>query len=120
MNRWPHVLTGGLLGPYEVHLLAALYASEMEIRGQSAEHRCRARQERSWPIAEALRDWLRHYVDRVSDASDLGKAIRYAIRHWSSLIAFLGDGRIEMELNTVERAIRHVHDKAFICRSRAR
>ena len=38
--------------------------------------------------------------------SDLAKAMRYAIRHWPGLIAFLDDGRIEMDTNTVERSIR--------------
>ena len=42
----------------------------------------------------------------VSGASDLAKAMRYAIRHWPGLIVFLDDGRIEMDTNMVERAIR--------------
>src|SRR4029077_15750934 len=37
---------------------------------------------------------------------DLAKAIRYALRHWPGLTVFLDDGRIEMDSNTVERAIR--------------
>ncbi len=32
--------------------------------------------------------------------------MRFAIRHWAGLIAFLDDGRIEMDSNVVERAIR--------------
>ena len=32
--------------------------------------------------------------------------MRYAIRHWPGLVAFLDDGRIEMDSNTVERTIR--------------
>jgi transposase len=86
--------------------VAALYAIEAEIRGQPAEHRRQIRQERSRPMVEALHDWLLDHVDRVSGASDLAKAIRYAIRHWPGLVAFLDDGRIEMDSNTVERAIR--------------
>ena len=46
------------------------------------------------------------HINRVSGASDLAKAMRYAIRHWPGLIAFLDDGRIEMDSNTVERTIR--------------
>jgi hypothetical protein len=42
----------------------------------------------------------------VSGASDLAKAIRYTLRHWPGLVSFLDDGRIEMDSNTVERAIR--------------
>lgn len=55
---------------------------------------------------EALHGWLQDHVARVSDASDLAKAMRYAIRHWPGLVAFLDDGRIEMDTNVVERAIR--------------
>ena len=36
----------------------------------------------------------------------MAKAIRYAIRHWPGLIVFLDDGRVEMDTNVVERAIR--------------
>ena len=38
--------------------------------------------------------------------SDLAGAIRYAIRHWPGLVVFLDDGRVEMDTNVVERAIR--------------
>jgi hypothetical protein len=101
-----HASTKSPLAAEVLTRVASLYAIEAEIRGQSAEHRRRIRQERSRPIVEALHDWLLDHVDRVSGASDLAKAIRYAIRHWPGLVAFLDDGRIEMDSNTVERAIR--------------
>ena len=44
----------------------------------------------------------------MSAASELAKAIRYAIRHWDGLTVFLDDGRVEMDTNVVERAIRPV------------
>ena len=84
----------------------ALYAVESEIRGHPAEHRRTIRQERSRPIVEALHVWLHDQVGRVSAASDLAKAMRYAIRHWPGLVVFLDDGRVEMDTNVVERAIR--------------
>ena len=83
-----------------------LYAIEAEIRGHSAEHRRTVRQERSRPIVEALHGWLQDQVKRVSGPSDLAKAMRYAIRHWPGLVVFLDDGRVEMDTNVVERAIR--------------
>ena len=83
-----------------------LYAIEAEIRGHPAEHRRQVRHDRSRPIVDALHVWLQHQGDRVSAASDLAKAIRYAIRHWDGLVAFLDDGRVEMDTNVVERAIR--------------
>jgi transposase len=83
-----------------------LYAIEAVIRFHPAEHRRRVRGERSRPIVDALHRWLHDHVDRVSATSDLAKAIRYAIRHWPGLVVFLDDGRVEMDTNVVERAIR--------------
>ena len=86
--------------------IRALYAIEAEIRGSPAEHRRQVRGERSRPIVEALHAWLHDHAGRVSAASDLARAIRYAIRHWPGLVVFLDDGRVEMDANVVERAIR--------------
>ena len=83
-----------------------LYAIETEIRGHPAEYRRQMRQERSRPIVEALHAWLQDHLGRVSAISDLAKAMRYTLRHWSGLVVFLDDGRVEMDTNVVERAIR--------------
>jgi transposase len=101
-----HASTKSPLAAEVLTRIAGLYAIEAEIRGQPAEYRQQVRQQRSRPIVEALHDWLHIHIDKVSGASDLAKAIRYAIRHWAGLTAFLDDGRIEMDSNTVERAIR--------------
>ena len=34
--------------------------------------------------------------------------MRYALHHWSGLLVFLDDGRVEMDTNVVERAIRPI------------
>ena len=86
--------------------IRALYAIEAEIRGHPAAHRRQVRQDRSRPIVDALHAWLQDHVGRVSAVSDLAGAIRYAIRHWPGLVVFLDDGRVEMDTNVVERAIR--------------
>ncbi|MGB7037246.1 MAG: IS66 family transposase, partial [Xanthobacteraceae bacterium] len=113
--RWAHMRRGcfqfyaSTKSPLAAEVLArvaSLYAIEAEIRGHSAEHRRQVRQERSRPSVDALHEWLFDHVERVSGASDLAKAMRYAIRHWPGLVAFLDDGRIEMDTNVVERAIR--------------
>ena len=54
----------------------------------------------------------RSTVERVSAASDLAKAMRYAMRHWPGLVVFLDDGRVEMDTNVVERAIRPIRSDA--------
>jgi hypothetical protein len=57
---------------------------------------------------EALHAWLTAQLARVSGKSGLAEAIRYALRHWPGLVLFLEDGRLELDTNTVERAIRPI------------
>jgi transposase len=83
-----------------------LYAVETAIRGRSADERRAVRQEKSAPILEALKPWLATRLELISQKSDLAKAIRYVLNHWDGLTRFLNDGRIELDTNTVERAIR--------------
>jgi transposase len=88
--------------------IAALYAIEGDIRGQSADDRRLARQQRSKPVVDAMHVWLTEQLNRVSGRSGLAQAIRYALNHWAGLTLFLQDGRLELDTNTVERAIRPV------------
>jgi hypothetical protein len=97
--------------------IGKLYEIEAEIRGHPAEHRRAVRQERSRPIVEALHAWLQEQLPRLSGSSPLAKAMRYALRHWSGLVLFLDDGRIEMDTNTVERAMRPVATLGPLCTS---
>ena len=86
--------------------IAALYRIEAEIRGRPAEERRAARQERSRPVIDALEPWLREKLGLVSRKSKLADAIRYALSRWAGLSLFLDDGRVEIDSNIVERAIR--------------
>ena len=88
--------------------IAALYEIEAEIRGQSAGDRQAVRQVRSKPLIEALKSWFEQRLAELSRKSTLAEAIRYALNHWSALIHFLDDGRIELDTNTVERSMRPI------------
>ena len=88
--------------------IAKLYEIEAGIRGQPPDVRQGVRQLRSRPLVEDLHLWLQDHVSRVPGWSDLAKAMRYALRHWEGLILYLDDGRLEMDTNVVERAIRPV------------
>ncbi|KPH75906.1 hypothetical protein AE618_23730 [Bosea vaviloviae] len=44
----------------------------------------------------------------VSQKSKLAEAIRYALSRWAGLSRFLDDGRVEIDSNVVERAIRPI------------
>jgi hypothetical protein len=103
-----HRATGSPLAQETLRRIGELYAVEAAIRGRPAEERRAARQERSKPLADALHAWLTAQLGRVSGKSALAEAIRYALRHWTGLVLFLEDGRIELDNNTVERAIRPI------------
>jgi transposase len=88
--------------------IGALYAIEADIRGCSAEERHRVRLSRSKPLADALKPWLELQLATVSGKSTIAEAIRYALTRWAGLTHFLDDGRIEIDSNAVERAIRPI------------
>ena len=75
-------------------------------RGSSADGRRSVRREKSRPIIAALEPWLREKLGLISQKTKLAEAIRYALSRWEGLTRFLDDGRIEIDTNTVERAIR--------------
>ena len=60
------------------------------------------------PFVEALHAWLTAQLAQVSGKSALAEAVRYALRHWAGLVLFLEDGRIELDTNVIERAIRPI------------
>ena len=64
------------------------------------------RQTRSRPLVEDLFVWFETQLTRLPRASPTAEAIRYALNHRDGLLRFLEDGRIELDTNTVERAIR--------------
>jgi transposase len=86
--------------------IGKLYEIEAEIRGLPANRRQEERQARSKPLAERFKPWLEDKLGRVSGRSPIAQAIRYGLSHWGGLTRFLEDGRIEIDTNTVERAIR--------------
>jgi hypothetical protein len=52
--------------------------------------------------------WLEVELGRIPGRGGLAEAIRYALTRWSALCRFLDDGRIDLDNNPVERAIRPV------------
>jgi len=88
--------------------IGALYAVEAEVRGQPPDVRHRARQDRTRPLVDALREVLDAALRRLSPKSDMAKAIAYGTKRWPALCRFLEDGRLEIDNNIAERALRGV------------
>jgi len=103
-----HQATGSPLAEEALRRIGELYRIETEIRGRPAEERRAVRQARSRPLVDALHAWLTAQLGLVSGKSGLAEAIRYALRHWQGLVLFVEDGRLELDTNTIERAIRPI------------
>src|SRR5277367_3397335 len=88
--------------------IAALYAIEQRIRGKSPADRLAVRQAESKPLVTELRIWFEAQIAKLPGRGPTAEAIRYALNHWAGLERFLDDGRIELDTNSVERAMRPV------------
>jgi len=103
-----HQATGSPIAAEALRRIAALYAVEDAIRGKSAEERGRIRNTQSRPLIDAMKPWLELEISRIPPSGGLAEAIRYALARWTALCRFLDDGRVELDTNPVERAIRPV------------
>ena len=83
-----------------------LFAIEREVKDATAEERLKVRMERSRPVVDAFLAWLRTQRRNVSPKTALGKAIEYCLNQWDKLVVFLQDGRLELDNNRAERAIK--------------
>ena len=64
------------------------------------------RQKKAKPILEKFKIWLEELKPKVPPKSPLYKAISYALNHWPQLTCYLEDGRLDIDNNAGERAIR--------------
>ena len=88
--------------------IGALYEIEEEIRGQPPQVRRAHRRARAGPLLKAMRAWLEELLPRVSVKSDIAQAIGYSLSRWTALTRYVDDGRLEIDNNAAERALRGV------------
>ena len=88
--------------------IGALYAIEKQIRGHLPDERRAVRQEHSRPQLDAMKPWMEQTLATLSQKSATAKAISYALVRWEALGRFCDDGRIEIDNNAAERALRCV------------
>jgi transposase len=88
--------------------IAQLYGIEKDIRGRSPAERRAVRNQRSRPLLESMQAWLKTTLAKLSQKSDVASAIRYALGRWNALILYCDDGRVEVDNNAAERALRAV------------
>ena len=103
-----HELHKSLIAGEMLDRIGALYGIEAEIRGRPPNERRAVRQERSRPLLDAMNVWLQETLASLSQKSATAKAIRYALSRWEALCRYCDDGRIEIDNNAAERALRCV------------
>jgi transposase len=103
-----HVAHKSLVAAEAMERIAALYAVEKEIRGHPANERREVRNARARPLLDSLKQWLEETLGKLSRKSDTALAVRYALSRWDALLRYVDDGRIEIDNNAAERALRTV------------
>lgn len=103
-----HAANGSEIAKEALDRIAALYGVEAAINGLSADERRRQRQAQSRPIAEALKAWAQEIRPKLSARSELAAAFRYMLARWLALTRYFDDGRLAIDNNPAERALRGI------------
>ena len=95
---------------YAVKVFAELYTIEADLRSREADFDTikKERAEKSRPILTRLKKWLIEEISKVLPKSPIGTAIKYTLERFDKLEAYLEDGRLQIDNNAVERALRPV------------
>ena len=87
-------------------LIGKLYRVEKQARKLTSDKRHAQRQLHARPILDELRSWLDTTLPQVPPTSATGKALNYLHNEWDKLIRYLDDGRLQIDNNAAENAIR--------------
>jgi transposase len=93
-----------------LHHIQLLYKIEANARDNLYTHekRYKERQQHSKVVMEVMRTWLDAEAMQVLPQNAIGKAIKYMLNQWSRLEMYLTDGKLEIDNNLVENAIRPI------------
>ena len=89
-----------------VEMIAVLYRIEAGIKGKPASERYTVRQQKSIPQLDKIRAWLDKALEYTLPKGRTGVAIAYLHKNWKKLIGYTLDGRLNIDNNPVENAIR--------------
>jgi len=87
-------------------MIARLYKIEKDVRQASDADRYLARQRRSLPILNEIRQWVDQNLPLVPPSTKLGAALAYLDKFWGRLVRYTERGDLPIDGNPVENAIR--------------
>ena len=98
----------GGLAAEGIALIGRIYRIEKAAREAklTAEKRKALRDDKARPVWTELRAWIDKNRRHVPPSSLIGKAIGYLDNQWTAIIRVLDDGRLEVDTNRIENAIR--------------
>ncbi len=88
--------------------IGKLYDIERGINGQAADVRHATRQKLSQPKVKTFLAWSEQQLLRIPGKGDLAKVFRYGLSRQASFSLFLEDGRVAIDNNPAERALRPI------------
>jgi transposase len=89
-----------------VRRIDALYSLEREIKSLEPEARQLVRQQKAVPLLNALYAAATDMQQQTLPSGKLGEALAYLISQWSKAIRYVEDGRLALDTNVAENAIR--------------
>ena len=93
-----------------IELIGRLYGVERQAKehGLNVEQRAVLRQSESVPVLEQLRAYLAGAEAKVLPKSPMARAVGYAQAQWAALCVYTTDGRLDIDNNAAERAMKPV------------
>ena len=89
-----------------VSIMNELYSLEKKIASLGYDEIKSKRNEKAKPILDKLYTLLKYYEGKAPPQGVLSKAIGYTLNQWDKLTAYLKDGRLRIDNNDIERAIK--------------
>jgi transposase len=87
-------------------LIQKLYAVESRVKDKSVDEKYIARQQASVPILDKLKAWLEQNQPNLVGNTKLIEAANYLANQWHKLIRYVDDGRLSIDNNRAERAVK--------------
>lgn len=102
--------TGKGLAKEAMHFFKKIYKIERQAKDKflNSDQRYALRLKESKPLLDQFKNWMDQVYPTVLPQSQLGKAFNYTLKRWAGLTRFLEDGRLEVDNNLTEQAIKPI------------
>jgi hypothetical protein len=105
---WEAAICRHPLGLHGVKLIDAIFAADRELANLAPAQRKVRRDASVRPLVDKFFDWARAEFAKVESRGLVATALGYSVRHEQALRRFLDDGRLRMDNNPAENALRVV------------